>query len=39
MAIDNGGPAQLAGMHSGDFIVAIDGFPVLGIDDIYRLLV
>jgi S1-C subfamily serine protease len=25
-------------MHIGDFIAAIDGFPVSGIDDIYRLL-
>ncbi len=38
MAIDNGGPAQQAGMHIGDFIVSVDGFSVSGIDDIYHFL-
>ena len=38
VAIDSNGPAQKAGIHTGDFIVAIDGTAVYGIDDIYHLL-
>ncbi len=38
VGIDDGGPAKTAGIHTGDFIVAIDGSAVSGIDDIYHLL-
>jgi S1-C subfamily serine protease len=38
ISIDNGGPAQKAGIYSGDFISAIEDKPVIGVDDIYRLL-
>ena len=33
-----GGPAEDAGIKSGDLIIAIDGQPVLGVDDLLRLL-
>jgi S1-C subfamily serine protease len=38
MALDDGGPAKRSGIHIGDFIVAIDGNQVFGIDDIFRFL-
>ncbi len=37
-AIDSGGPAQQAALEEGDTIVAYDGMPVAGIDDVHRLL-
>lgn len=36
--IEAGSPAARAGMQSGDIIVAFDGQPVHGIDDLHRLL-
>jgi len=33
-----GGPAEAAGLQSGDLLIAIDDAPVLGIDDLLRLL-
>jgi S1-C subfamily serine protease len=36
--IEAGSPAARAGMQSGDIIVAFDGHPVHGIDDLHRLL-
>ncbi|OAP36859.1 serine protease [Sinorhizobium glycinis] len=36
--IEAGGPADQAGLREGDFVLAIDGTPVLGIDDMVRLL-
>ena len=32
------GPAEAAGLQSGDLLIAIDAAPVLGIDDLLRLL-
>ena len=37
-SIDAGGPARRAGLEEGDTIVAYDGKPVGGIDDVHRLL-
>jgi len=36
--IENGSPAARAGLQLGDVIVAFDGQPVHGIDDLHRLL-
>jgi S1-C subfamily serine protease len=36
VSADPDGPARKSGMHSGDFIVAIDGLAVATIDDIYH---
>jgi S1-C subfamily serine protease len=36
--VEPGGPAARAGIVSGDLIVAVDGHPVTGIDDLIRLL-
>lgn len=38
MAVLKGGPAERAEIKSGDLIIAIDGLPVLGVDDLLRLL-
>jgi len=38
MKVTEGGPAEAAGILSGDLVVALDGEPVLGIDDLLRLL-
>lgn len=37
-SLDAGGPAQQAALEEGDTIVAFDGKPVAGIDDVHRLL-
>ncbi len=36
--VEPGGPADQAGLREGDFVLAIDANPVLGIDDMVRLL-
>ena len=36
--IEAGGPAAAAGLQEGDIILAVEGQPVLGIDDLVRLL-
>jgi S1-C subfamily serine protease len=37
-SLERGGPAARAGLEAGDLIVAYDGQPVGGIDDLHRLL-
>ena len=37
MSVENG-PAQRAGLREGDVIIAFDGKPVAGVDDLHRLL-
>jgi S1-C subfamily serine protease len=37
-SLEPGGPAERAGLETGDLIVAYDGAPVGGIDDLHRLL-
>ncbi|NTG48117.1 trypsin-like serine protease [Agrobacterium rhizogenes] len=36
--VESGGPAERAGLKDGDYILAIDGTPVGGVDDIVRLM-
>ncbi len=38
ISVENGSPAQRAGLREGDVIVALDGKPVAGVDDLHRLL-
>lgn len=38
MSVQNGSSAQRAGLREGDVIVALDGKPVAGVDDLHRLL-
>jgi S1-C subfamily serine protease len=37
-SLETGGPAATAGIMAGDLIVAVDGHPVTGVDDLIRLL-
>ena len=37
MSVESGSPAQRAGLREGDVIVALDGTPVAGVDDLHRL--
>ena len=37
-AVETAGPAEAAAVQSGDLLIAIDDAPVLGIDDLLRLL-
>ncbi len=37
-SVANASPAQKAGLRDGDVIVALDGKPVAGVDDLHRLL-
>ena len=37
-SVTDGSPAQKAGLREGDVIVALDGKPVAGVDDLHRLL-
>jgi S1-C subfamily serine protease len=37
-AVEPNGPAAIAGVESGDLVVALDGQPVAGFDDMHRLL-
>lgn len=38
LAVTAGSPGQKAGLREGDVIVALDGKPVAGVDDLHRLL-
>ena len=38
MSVENGSPARKAGLREGDVIIALDGKPVAGVDDLHRLL-
>src|SRR5580693_6166502 len=38
ISVEAGSPAQRAGLREGDVIVALDGKPVAGVDDLQRLL-
>src|SRR5262249_24454501 len=37
-SVEEGSPAKRAGMREGDVIVALEGQPVAGVDDLHRLL-
>ena len=36
--VEPGGPAERGGLREGDYVLAIDGKPVGGVDDIVRLM-
>jgi S1-C subfamily serine protease len=38
LAVESGGPAERAGLRTGDVIVALNGNAVAGIDDLHRLM-
>ena len=38
ISVENGSPGQRAGLCEGDVIIALDGKPVAGVDDLHRLL-
>lgn len=38
LSVENDSPAQKAGLRDGDVIVALEGQPVAGVDDLHRLL-
>jgi S1-C subfamily serine protease len=38
LSVEDGSPAQRAGLREGDVIVALDGHPVAGVDDLHRVL-
>jgi S1-C subfamily serine protease len=38
ISVEEGSPAKRAGLREGDVIVALDGKPVAGVDDLHRLL-
>ena len=38
MSVADGSPARKAGLREGDVIIALDGKPVAGVDDLHRLL-
>jgi S1-C subfamily serine protease len=38
ISVENGSPGQKAGLREGDVIVAMDGKPIAGVDDLHRLL-
>ena len=38
LSANDASPAQKAGLREGDIIIALDGNPVAGVDDLHRLL-
>src|SRR5947209_8027880 len=38
LSVEEGSPAKRAGLREGDIIVALEGQPVAGVDDLHRLL-
>ena len=36
--VEKGSPAQISGLREGDIIVAFEGEPIAGVDDLHRLL-
>ncbi len=38
LSVEDGSPAKKAGLREGDIIVALEGQPVAGVDDLHRLL-
>jgi S1-C subfamily serine protease len=38
LSVEDGSPAKRAGLREGDVVVALDGQPVAGVDDLHRLL-
>ena len=38
LSVEDGSPAKHAGLRAGDIIVALEGQPVAGVDDLHRLL-
>jgi S1-C subfamily serine protease len=38
LSTESNSPAQRAGLREGDVIVALDGQPVAGVDDLHRVL-
>ncbi len=38
ISVSEGSPARKAGLREGDVIIALDGQPVAGVDDLHRLL-
>jgi S1-C subfamily serine protease len=38
LSVEENSPAKRAGVRSGDIIVALEGQPVAGVDDLHRLL-
>jgi S1-C subfamily serine protease len=38
ISVESDSPARKAGIRDGDVIIALDGKPVAGVDDLHRLL-
>ncbi|HZC23225.1 MAG TPA: PDZ domain-containing protein, partial [Candidatus Binatia bacterium] len=38
LSVEDASPAKRAGLREGDIIVALDGQPIAGVDDLHRVL-